>query len=410
MISRTGDLLMKMRSAASATIANRAKTTRERNREARPEGVHTFAAACYSMEKENPGTSAGAPRENILALFKPGDSPSAPARKLLALVLHHAGNIHADQTKTWPANNIFRFKKSDLLTSSHSSTDRLAEALTEAGAIRLVMPGMLAGKERGRSYIAVFPRFSISEAGEDLAPVEIQLAEEVAEMVKSENEFGRLDLVDFLALEGRVAVTLYQIGKLVVGMTNRPYEEISINDIRQRLGLRKDEYEAAKDLRKLLERSAAEVSRTSIVINMRVDAIKQVASAKRGPAASIRAFRIVASWKSATEMLAMQAERRAAAEAKLEVAEEKGKGGKKGKLQEAKGDPLANVREGMKQRMLHAAQQTAIHTWGAVERAERREAEMRSPYAREDRALDALDEEMLRFTREQAGRVVLNDE
>jgi hypothetical protein len=362
------------------TPAVNLETKRERTRATRPTGVATYAAACFKMEKENPGRVAGAPRDNVLALFKPGTSPSGPARKLMALILHRAAVVWADKDQEWPADNVFRFTKRDLRTSAHRGSERLADLLAEVGGVRLVTPGMMRENVRGLTYVAFLPRYSIAQAGEEMATVEIQLAHEFADLVKKEEVFARLDLTEFLGLEGKVAVTLYQIGQLIVRMDGHPWQEIPIADVRQRLGLRKGEYETAKDLRKLLERSAAEVSRVSMSFDLRIDAIKRVATAKRGPAAAIRTFRITATRKTALAALAQL----------------------NASLGDKSGNQAAEHRVRMA-RLSEKAQRQAIAAREAVERMER----MESPHGR---FRPDSGDELNRAFKARAGAVDLGDE
>lgn len=344
-----------------------AKTRRERQTDARPEGIRTFAATAFTVDKEHEGRVIATPREGVLARFKPNSSPSAPARKILAILMHRAGVLWA--SGAWPQNNTLEFTKAQLRTSRHQGTDRLEDVLTEVGGIRLTTPRLMGDGRQGITYTAVSPRFHIASAHEDGASVVIELAPEVVDLVKWEEVYARLDVPILLGLEGKFAVTLYQIGQLVMQMKGHPYEEIPISEVRDRLGLRKGEYEAPKDLRKLLERSAAEVTQLSPAFNLRIEPIKKTVAATRGRAAAIRAFRIYAEEKTVRSSLAANAELQASRVGRAAR--------RQGKVEHVAGvaaDTIADRKRLASARFQGVANRVAATTRDAVARADRLEA------------------------------------
>lgn len=340
------------------------KSKRERREAARPEGVQRFAATAYRVNKDHEGRVLAAPRDTVLARFKPNTSPSAPARKLLAILMHRAGVLWA--TGQWPRNNTLEFTKAQLRTSRHQGTDRLEDVLTEVGGIRLTTPTLMRDGGQGTTYTAVSPRFHIAAAGEGKAPVMLELAPEIVDLVKQERIYARLDVPILLGLEGKFAVTLYQVGQLILQQKGHPYEEIPITEIRERLGLRKGEYETAKDLRKLLERSAAEVSQLSPTFNLRVEAVKRTATATRGRSAAIRAFRIYAMEKTAMASLVANAELQAS-----RVGRSARRQGKAEQVVGVAADALADRRRLAAVRMEGVVDRSKAMTRDAVARTER---------------------------------------
>lgn len=385
-----------------------AKTTRERRHEARPPGVATFAATAHQVEHEHSGQVMAAPRETVLAKFKPNTSPSGPARKMLAILMHRAGVLWA--RGEWPANNVMTFNKSDLRTSRHKGTERLEDVLTEVGGIRLVTPMMMRDGVPGLSYVAVSPVFHIANSDEDGAPVSIELSPMIVDLVKRERVFARLDVPILIGLEGKFAVTLYQIGQLVLNMKNHPWDDISLKDIRQRLGLKKGEYEKTNDVLRLLERSAQEVNQLSPTFDLKIEPLRKNPLAKRGRTAVIFGFKIYALEKTAVASLAAVAELKTPREGRKARRDEMTAKVKKKAGELSKPTSQDSRRLGTA-RILERVQRDNIARRESEARVEREEAMRRSTYGEStDGDEAAVDAAFRRLAQKQAGRVECDED
>lgn len=268
---------------------------------ARPAGVGRTAAAALRAQQEHAGSVAVQPSELVRASFAPGTSPSAPARKILGLLLAKASAACA--AGQWPADNTFHFTRSELRVSSHNGTERVVDNLKEFGGIELSTPTMLRGEEADLIEPLLRHRI-VARSLRPGAPIALTVSDRLREIVAASDAFARLHVPLLIALESRYAVTLYGLGELLVGRS-KPYEEIRMRDVRGRFGIEEDKYTRPNDVFRLLEKAAAQVSQIA-PFRMFVEAMRRGGDLgpnyKHGRGAVIEAFRIHATRKELGEL------------------------------------------------------------------------------------------------------------
>jgi hypothetical protein len=273
----------------------------------RPAGVGRTAAAALRAQQEHSGSVAVQPSELVRASFAPGTSPSAPARKILALLLAKASAACA--AGQWPDDNTFVFTRSELRVSSHNGTDRVVDNLKEFSLIELSTPTMLRGEEADLIEPLLRHRI-VARSLRPGAPIALTVSDRLREIVAASDSFARLHVPLLLALESRYAVTLYGLGELLIGR-QKPYEEIRMADVRSRLGIEDDAYTLPKDVRRLLEKAAQQVSQIA-PFRMFVEPLRPGGDLgpnyTRGKGAAIQGFRIHATRKELGELQAAMRE------------------------------------------------------------------------------------------------------
>ena len=273
----------------------------------RPAGIGRTAAAALRAQQEHAGSVAVQPSELVRASFAPGTSPSAPARKILALLLSRASAACA--AGQWPDDNTFHFLRSELRVSGHDSTDRVIDNLREFGMIELSTPTMLRGEEADLIEPLLKHRI-VARSLRAGAPIALTVSDRLREIVAASDAFARLHVPLLLALESRYAVTLYGLGELLVGRS-KPYEEVRMRDVRSRFGIEDDAYTLPKDLRRLLEKAAAQVTQIA-PFRMYIEVMRRGGDLgpnyRQGRGAVIEGFRIHATRKELGELQASMRE------------------------------------------------------------------------------------------------------
>lgn len=268
----------------------------------RPGGIRRTAAAAFKARGEHGGDVAIQPAEAVRASFRPGTSPSASARKILALLLSRASAAWA--AGEWPEDGVFRFSRSELRGSSHESTDRVNEYLREFAAIEISTVVKLDGEEADRIEPLLRHRI-VARSLRPGAPVALAVSDTVRELISASDVYARLHVPLLLALESRYAVTLYGLSSLIVGRTDRPYEELTLDQVRARFGIEGDAYKLPKDVRRLLEGAARDVTQLA-PFAVQITPLRMTgafgAQHTRGRGAAIVGFRIYAQRKSLAEL------------------------------------------------------------------------------------------------------------
>lgn len=268
----------------------------------RPAGVHRTAAAALKARGEHGGDVAIQPAEAVRASFRPGTSPSAAARKILALLLSKASAAWA--AGEWPEDGVFKFSRSELRGSSHESTDRVNDYLREFAAIEISTAVKLNGEEADRIEPLLRHRI-VARSLRPGAPIALAVSDTVRELISASDVYARLHVPLLLALESRYAVTLYGLSSLIVGRTDRPYEELTLDQVRARFGIEDDAYKLPKDVRRLLEGAARDVTQLA-PFTVQITPLRMTgafgAQHTRGRGAAIIGFRIYAQRKSLAEL------------------------------------------------------------------------------------------------------------
>jgi len=190
--------------------------------------------------------------ELVEARFAKGSSPSAAARKALALLIQAAAG---DAWKPGPHSITKRE-----LRGSHKGNERLDAVLDE-------LQGTLLRVETaapdGRSAVLVAPVVAYRiehKEDDDKARIWWEFSEPARRAMQGSDYFAALNRGTLLAFEGRYAVTLYERGCLLAGR-REPRWRGTVDELREVLGVPAGKYRDWAGIRqKVLEPACAEVN------------------------------------------------------------------------------------------------------------------------------------------------------
>lgn len=181
--------------------------------------------------------------ELIEARFARGVSPSLSARKVLSLLIEKASG------DAWRPGAHTITKKE--LRGSHESNDRLNDTLDELMAVQFKMPTI---SERGRAAVltAALISWNIEETDDDgLATVEWEFSEPARLMLQGSDYYARINRAALLALQSKYAVTIFEIGCLLIGKKDRRWRG-SLEDLREKLGVPHNSFRNFADFRRFV--------------------------------------------------------------------------------------------------------------------------------------------------------------
>ncbi|MET0376298.1 MAG: replication initiation protein [Rhizorhabdus sp.] len=189
--------------------------------------------------------------ELIEARFARGASPSLAARKVLALLIEKASG------DAWRPGAHSITKKE--LRGSHESNDRLNDTLDELMAVTFKMPTI---STRGRDAVltAALISWNIEETDDDgMATVEWEFSEPARQMLQGSDYYARINRAALLALQSKYAVTVFEIGCLLIGKKNRTWSG-GLEELREKLGVPHHAFRNFADLRRfVLKPTKAEI-------------------------------------------------------------------------------------------------------------------------------------------------------
>lgn len=217
-----------------------------------PSTVGRVMKAAHQAARTLPNDEIVKAGELVEARFARGASPSAAARKALALLIQAAAG---DAWKPGPHSITKRE-----LRGSHNSNDRLDAILDE-------LQGTLLRVETaapdGRSAVLVAPvvAYRVEHRGDDdKARVWWEFSEPARRAMQGSDYFAALNRGTLLAFEGRYSVTLYERGCLLAGR-REPRWRGTVDELREVLGVPAGKYRDWAGIRqKVLEPACAEVN------------------------------------------------------------------------------------------------------------------------------------------------------
>ncbi len=190
------------------------------------------------------------PGELVESEFETG-SLSAAARKAFALMLRKAaGNAAEDR--------VFTITKKEL-RRSHKGNERIQGVMDEL--IRVIVRiKTTSSKGRPATLSQSLLSRCVEEVAEDgLSVVEFELSDALRTVLRGSDYYARVNLGVTLSLQSRYALTLYDLGCLVINRQNRTVK-MSIEDLRRRLGVPDGSFKNYAEFRRdVLNKSKAEI-------------------------------------------------------------------------------------------------------------------------------------------------------
>lgn len=186
----------------------------------------------------------------------------ASDRAILNLLYQHA---HNSGCFTEP-DVAFELAITDLLPSSHSSTDRVRESLARLLDIKVQVPIKHPSTGRPATLMThLFSSFIIPDMAEPGRPatVRYRIPSELLPVLLTSNRWGRIKAATVCAMASKYAIALYELIQLRAGM-DRCVEVFPIVRFRELLGVPDGAYERGNDLlKRVIEPAELEVNALS---------------------------------------------------------------------------------------------------------------------------------------------------
>lgn len=190
------------------------------------------------------------PGELVESAFETG-SLSAAARKAFALMLRKAGGDAAE-------DRVFTITKKEL-RRSHKGNERIQAVMDEL--IRVIVRiKTTSSKGRPATLSQSLLSRCVEEVAEDgLSVVEFELSDALRKVLRGSDYYARVNLGVTLSLQSRYALTLYDLGCLIINRQNRTVR-MPIEDLRRRLGVPQGSFKNYAEFRRdVLNKSKAEI-------------------------------------------------------------------------------------------------------------------------------------------------------
>ena len=193
--------------------------------------------------------------ELIEARFAKGSSPSAAARKMLALLIQKAAG---DAWKPGPHNVLKRE-----LRGSHKGNERLDDAFDELQGTLLRIE-TIAPDGRAAALVAPVVAYRIEHLEEDdKARVWWEFSEPARRAMQGSDHYAAMNRAALLAFESRYSVTLYARAALLVDRRDARWRG-NVDALREIMGVPAGHYRGWADIRrKVVEPACAEVNQLS---------------------------------------------------------------------------------------------------------------------------------------------------
>ena len=208
--------------------------------------------AAHQAARTLPNTEVVKAGELVEARFAKGSSPSAAARKMLALLIQTAAG---DAWKPGPHSVLKRE-----LRGSHKGNERLGDAFDELQGT-LLRIGTVAPDGRTAALVAPVVAYRIEHLEEDnKARVWWEFSEPARRAMQGSDHYAAMNRAALLAFESRYSVTLYERGALLAGHHN-PRWRGTVDELREVMGVPSGHYRGWADIRrKVVEPACAEVN------------------------------------------------------------------------------------------------------------------------------------------------------
>ena len=190
------------------------------------------------------------PGELVESEFETG-SLSAAGRKAFALMLRKAGP-DAGETKT------FTITKKEL-RGSHKGNERIQPVMDEL--LRVIVRIRTTTKKGNPAIMSQSLLAScVEEISEDgMSVVEFEFSDNFKRVIQRSDYYARVNLGVMLALQSRYALTLYDLGCLIINRQNRVVK-MTVEELRRRLGVPDGSFKNFAEFRRdVLVKSKAEI-------------------------------------------------------------------------------------------------------------------------------------------------------
>ena len=208
--------------------------------------------AAHQAARTLPNTEVVKAGELVEARFAKGSSPSAAARKMLALLIQTAAG------DAWKAGPHSVFKRE--LRGSHNSYDRLGDAFDELQGTLLRIE-TVAPDGRAAALVAPVVAYRIEHLeDDDRSRVWWEFSEPARRAMQGSDHYAAMNRATLLAFESRYSVTLYERGALLVGRRVSRWRG-TVEELREVMGVPAGHYRNWADIRrKVVEPACAEVN------------------------------------------------------------------------------------------------------------------------------------------------------
>ncbi len=198
--------------------------------------------AAHIMAHDIPNTQIVAPRELVEAAFARGSSPSASARKTIALMLHKAAG------GAWEPDKLFSIAMSEL-RGSHKGNSRLRDVLDEVQRTLIRIETLSpVGKHAVESAPILTRRIDETDPRGGL--VWYQFSEAARLAMQGSEHYAVLNRAAVLAFESRYSVTLYERGAWLCGRQHDRVWRGTVPQLREILGVPEGAYRNWTELRR----------------------------------------------------------------------------------------------------------------------------------------------------------------
>ena len=181
-------------------------------------------------------------------------------------ILNRRYQLAHDSGRFTEPDAAFDLPITDLLPSSHSSTDRVRESLERLLAIQVQVPIKHPRTGRPASLMThLFSSFIIPEIAEPgrSATVRYRIPSELLPILLTSNRWGRIKAATVCAMASKYAIALYELIQLRAGM-DRCAEVFPIARFRELLGVPNGAYERGNDLlKRVIEPAVLEINALS---------------------------------------------------------------------------------------------------------------------------------------------------
>ena len=208
--------------------------------------------AAHQAARTLPNTEVIKAGELVEARFAKGASPSAAARKMLALLIQKAAG---DAWKTGPHSILKRE-----LRGSHNSNDRLDDTFDELQGTLLRIE-VIAPDGRAAALVAPVVAYRIEHLeDDDKARVWWEFSEPARRAMQGSDHYAAMNRAALLAFDSRYSVTLYERGALLAGRRDARWRG-TVDELREVMGVPTGRYRDWGDIRrKVVEPACAEVN------------------------------------------------------------------------------------------------------------------------------------------------------
>lgn len=207
--------------------------------------------AAHAAAENSDGREIVKPRELVEVSFPKGASPSAAARRTLAMLIARAAG------DAWKAER-FTIPKRDL-RGRHESNDRLPATMDELSKITVKLETISSRGRAARAYFALFAEIVEESSDGDDSLVEFEFSTRARALFGASDAYARLSRGALLSFDSKYAITLYERGAVLCERRD-PTWKGSVDQLRAMLGIESGMYPNWAHFRRyVLDQAKAEI-------------------------------------------------------------------------------------------------------------------------------------------------------